>query len=443
MTKQIFNMNTLPHNFLAEKLLLNCLIINPKFIESTNDLFSTDMFYFKNHQAFYNNLCRMSEKKLNINSLSFINFIQQNGTLEQIGGFKTIIEIINVDSNELYINEYILLLKEKYIRRRLIKFSYTIINSSYSSNIDLSSILTNLEKLILITSETSSTSKMFNSISLVNKLFDDLKKRALKKEFSGLTSGFKKLDLLTQGFQSSDLIILAGRPSVGKTAFSLNLLLNILKSTKQSVLFFSLEMSHEQLMHRLLSTETNINQVKLKTGQLKRMEWLKINKMMKILAKLPLFINDEPTLSIQNIRSVLKSFNSKKLSIGFIIIDYLQLIQNENFNGNNRTQELSYITRSLKLLAREFNVPILALSQLNRKVETRLDSKPLLADLRDSGSIEQDADLVLMLYKLHTTTTKFQNSYTKIGLQIAKHRNGPLGNVIFKFDPNQTKFLEI
>jgi replicative DNA helicase len=236
---------------------------------------------------------------------------------------------------------------------------------------------------------------------------------------------------------------------MGKTALGLNIASNIIKNSKLPVLFFSLEMSKEQIMYRLLAMETNINQMRLKTGELYQNDWLKLNKIIKLLAKFPFFIDDTFDLSIQDIRSKIKTIIFEQNQIGLIIIDYIQLMQNSKLKMENRVQELSQITRSLKTIAREFNVPIIGLSQLSRNVENRIDKKPILSDLRESGSIEQDADLVLLLYQNKTQTPQQinfrENNKTDnvIELIIAKHRNGPVGTVKLKFDEQQTKFFNI
>ena len=312
-----------------------------------------------------------------------------------------------------------------------------LINSAYITNLPLENIINELEnKLFYLTSEIK-PQKLFSSGELLNKIFFELKTRSLNPKLSGLPSGFNELDSLTQGFQKSDLIIIAGRPSMGKTAFSLNIASNIIKNTKLPVLFFSLEMSKEQIMYRLLAMESNIDQMKLKNGNLFKNDWIKLNKIIKILSKLPFFIDDTFNLSVQDIRSKVKTLMFEQNKIGLIIIDYLQLMQNSKLKTENRVQELSQITRSLKIIAREFNIPVIALSQLSRNIENRLNKKPILSDLRESGSIEQDADLVLMLYK--DNTEKF-NDLNLLELNIAKQRNGPIGNLQLKFNQNQTKF---
>merc|ERR1712127_498238 len=236
-----------------------------------------------------------------------------------------------------------------------------------------------------------------------------------------------------------------GRPSMGKTALCLNFTLNILKSTKLPVLFFSLEMSKEQLVYRLLSSETNINGFRLKAGNLQKKEWFSLNTAIQTLSNLPLFIDDTPNPSIQAIRSKIKNILFEQNQIGLIIIDYLQLMHQQRgiYKDESRVQELSQITRSLKNIAREFKVPVIALSQLSRNVETRINKRPILSDLRESGSIEQDADLVLMLYRenYYNSMVEKNEKMAPAELIIAKHRNGPLGIINLSFQNDPVKFF--
>ena len=433
----------LPNNFLAEKMVLNCLLVNYESIEITFRTLSVEAFYFKNHQEIYKTIIFMYKNKLPIDIFTLSIFLQDNGLLKKIGGIKALIELISQIPNLVYLEEYIRLIKDKFIRRSLIKLGYEAINSGYITSIPLEIILNDFENKLFNLANEIKTRKLFNSAELLNNIFFELKKKSLNPSLSGLASGFYDLDSLTQGFQKSDLIIIAGRPSIGKTALSLNITLNIIKNLKLPVLFFSLEMSKEQIMYRLLSMETSITQSKLRSGNLYQNDWIKLNKILKIMAKLPLFIDDSAHLSIQDIRSKIKTIIFEQSQIGLIIIDYLQLIQNLKLKVENRVQELSEITRILKNLAREFNIPIIALSQLSRNVENRVDKKPMLADLRESGSIEQDADLVLMLYRSNSYNLKpnENNTLTESELIIAKQRNGPIGSIKLKFDEKRTKFF--
>jgi replicative DNA helicase len=440
---QILIKRYLPHNFLAEKIILNCLLINFEAIEITIRTLSVDAFYFKNHQEIYKAIIFMYKKKISIDIFTLTTFLQDNGLLQKIGGIKVLIELINQIPNLVYLEEYLKLVKDKFIRRSLIKLGYEAINSGYITNIALETILNDFENQLFNLTNEIKAQKLFSSAELLDNILLELKKKSLNPTLPGLPSGFYDLDSLTQGFQKSDLIIIAGRPSMGKTALCLNIGLNVIKNSKLPVLIFSLEMSKEQIMYRLLSMETNISQMRLRSGKIYQNDWLKLNKIIKILSKLPFFIDDTPNLSIQDIRSKIKTLVFEQSQIGLIIIDYLQLMQSSKLKTENRVQELSLITRSLKNIAREFNIPIIALSQLSRNVENRIDKKPILSDLRESGSIEQDADLVLMLYRSKYYNSNQINEKTSYLTEviIAKHRNGPIGSIKLKFDEKRTKFL--
>ena len=443
--KRILVDKYLPHNFLAEKMILSCLLINSEAVELTLTTLPVEVFYFKNHQEIYRAIIFMHKNNRSIDILTLNIFLQENGLLKKVGGMQVLLELINQIPNLIYLEEYIRLIKDKFLRRSLIKLGYEIINSSYTTNVSLETILNNLEKEVFLLTNEIKTQKMFSSAQLLNNIFSELKDKFLNPTVPGLVSGFSSLDLLTQGFQKSDLIIIAGRPSMGKTSLSLNITLNIIKNSKLPVLFFSLEMSKEQLMYRLLSIESNIDQTILKSGKLSQNDWSKLNRIIRIISKLPLFMDDNPNLSTQDIRSKIKTIISEQTQIGLVIIDYLQLMQNSELKNENRVQELSQITRYLKNIAREFNIPIIALSQLSRSVENRMDQKPILSDLRESGSIEQDSDLVLMLSKLKSNNSSYSNENISsfVELIIAKHRNGPTGSIKLKFNREQMLFSDL
>lgn len=435
----------LPNNFLAEKMILSCIIFNSEVIEIIQPNLSVNDFYFKNHQELYQTLLKMNKSQLPIDIVTLTIFLQDNGLLSKIGGIKVLLELGNQAPTFSYINEYIRIVREKFLKRSLIKFGYKIINSGYITNQSLETMLTKIEQeLFDLTNEVQSTN-ITSTAQILNELFSELKEKFLNPKLPGLPSGFFSLDELTLGFQKSDLIIIAGRPSMGKTALGLNIALNSLKLSKLPILFCSLEMSKEQILYRLLSTETGINQMKLRSGKLTQTDWIKLNKIMRILAKLPFFIDDTSNLSVQEIRSKIKRVILEQVQIGLVIIDYLQLMQSLDFKEGNRVQELSQITRYLKNLAKEFNIPIIALSQLSRNVDNRINQRPILSDLRESGSIEQDADLVLLLYRSKLNTSLQSESTNSIitDLIIAKQRNGPNGMIKLKFDENQIKFSDL
>jgi len=435
-----FSDNPLPYNFLAEKMILSCLLINSDAVEMTIKTVRIETFYFINHQEIYKSIVQMYRKKVSINVISVNDFLKETGYLSKIGGTKVLLELLNQIPNLVYLEEYIQLIQDKFVRRSLIYLGYEAINSAYITNIPLEKILTDFERKSfkltneLIDEKNITTAKLFSTIFL------ELKQKAFNPTLPGLTSGFYDLDCLTQGFQKSDLIIIAGRPSMGKTAFVLNITQNILKNYKLPIIFFSLEMSKEQLIYRLLSTETGISQTRLKLGHLYKEDWTKLKNTIEIYSKLPFLINDQSDITILDIRSKIKKIIFEQQNIGLIVIDYLQLLLNSKIKAENRVQELSQITRSLKAIAKEFQIPIIALSQLSRNVENRINKRPILSDLRESGSIEQDADLVLMLYRENYYNSIVEN-LTPAELIISKHRNGPLGVINLMFQSDPTKFF--
>ena len=434
----------LPHNFLAEKTILSSLLISFEAVEICLRSLSIETFYFKNHQEIYKAILIMYKKNIAIDIITLNTFLQDNGLLTKVGGIKVLIELVSEIPNLVYLEDYIRLIQDKYLRRLLIQIGYEAINLGYITNISLEKILTDLEiQIFNLTSEIKNPD-VSNNVDLFSKIFLELKQKSSKPSLSGLPSGFYDLDSLTQGFQKSDLIIVAGRPSMGKTAFCLNIAINIVKKSKLPVLFFSLEMSKEQLAYRLLSTEARINPIRLRNGYLTNHDWLNLHTRIKELSSLPLFIDDTPNLSIQDIRSKIKKVLFEQNKIGLIVIDYLQLMQTSNLKIDNRVQELSQLTRALKNLAREFNIPVIALSQLSRNVENRVTKRPILSDLRESGSIEQDADLVLLLYRENYYILGNDNDKNPnvTELIIAKQRNGPIGTIQLKFDPKYTKFID-
>ena len=439
-----FNYQTyLPHNFLAEKMILSCMLSNSDVIEVIIKNLTGECFYFKNHQEIFKIILCMYQNKQVIDIITILAFLQENGLLIKIGGIKVLTDLINQIPNLIHLNEYMTLIRDKFLRRTLIKLGYKIVNSSYITNLPLKTILNELEYELSNLTNEFKRNKLSSSIELAHDIFLELKQKSLNPTLPGLKSGFYSLDSLTQGFQNSDLIIIAGRPSIGKTAFSLSLSLNIIKHSKLPIIIFSLEMSKEQIMYRFISMETNISQLRLRSGKLYKTDWVKLNKIIKIISKLPLFIDDNSDLTIQEIRTKLKTTLLQHKKIGLVIIDYLQLMQNSFLKNINRAQELSQITRSLKKIAREFNIPIIVLSQLSRNVETRTSKKPILSDLRESGSIEQDADLVLMLYQNDNFNLEKISNSQLIDINIAKQRNGPVGKIQLKFDKNRTKYFNI
>ena len=444
MKQESFTRAYLPHNFLAEKMLLSCLLVEPELLETISPKLPIEAFYFKNHQELYKALLYMVDQELPIDTVKIGAFLQTQGLLHKIGGTQVLLELINQVPDSVYFEEYIQAVNEKFLRRSLVRIACKIIDVSYITNISSENILREAEaELFLLTNQTLSI-RLPNNAQLLNSIFSELKEKFLNPKLPGLTSGFQTLDSITQGFQKSDLIVIAGRPSTGKTALSLTISLNIIKLARLPILFFSLEMSKEQIMYRLLAMESDIEAEKLKTGNLQKNDWTKLHRIMKIFSKLPFFIDDSPTISIQELRSKIKTVITEQGQIGLVLIDYLQLIQTSTGPSGTRTEELAQVTRGLKNLAREFKVPVIFLSQLSRNVETRINQTPMLSDLRESGSIEQDADLVLMLSNTESINIDSRPICTQrsVDLIIAKHRNGPTGTISLTFNGKQTKFSE-
>lgn len=447
-TKNILNLTAqLPHSFALEKTLLSCILVHSdtsfETLEIIMEHLPVDAFYFKNHQKLYQTFIEMYRQDLSIDFRTATDYIQCYGLVHDVGGLMIINELLKEIPTLVYLKDYIRLVKQKYIRRCVIKIGFKAVDNGFIMNFPVHDQLLGLDSEIRkLTSEIQPKEKELTSAEILNKIIDDLWKKAKQPgELSGVPSGFVGLDSYTDGFQKSELIIIAGRPSVGKTAFGLNILLNVLKKTRLPVLFFSLEMSAQQLMYRLLAMETRLDQNKFKTGLLNKEDWKKINLVMQILGKIPMYLHDQSHLTTSDIRQKLKNLYRRYPQVGLVIIDYLQLMEEPFVKNVNRAQEISMITRELKNIAREFEVPIIALSQLNRTLDGRTNPKPLLSDLRDSGSIEQDADLVVMLYKNNQPIiTNLTSGSSIIDLLIAKQRNGPVGNIRLLFNEYLTKF---
>ena len=432
----------LPHNFLAEKIILGNLLFNSGAVEQALQTIEIEAFYFKTHQEIYKSIISLHNNKEIINLTTLTTYLQSNGLLKKIGGVSTLIDLVNQAPNLVDLDDYIKLLQERFLRRILIKLGYQIINSGYVTNISIEKIINDLENEVFKLSQKTEQTAVISSAELLSLVFKELKLKSLNAKLPGIISGFQDLDALTQGFQKSDLVIVAGRPSMGKTAFCLNVATTVVCQEKVPVIFFSLEMSKEQLTYRLLSTQTKINNARLKSGRIKTAEWKILNSTIKELSTLPIFIDDTPNISTLDIRSKLKKIIIEHNKIGMVVIDYLQLMENSSSKTNNRVQELTQITRELKTIAREFKVPIVVLSQLSRNVENRTNKRPILSDLRESGSIEQDADLVLMLYRddYYNLATDEPNVAELI---VAKHRNGPTGLIKLLFNSKYTEFVNM
>jgi replicative DNA helicase len=424
---------SLPHNFLAERLVLGSILTNPDSIIVVSQHLNIESFYLKTHQVIYKAALAVYGEGKKTDYVTIVTWLQDNKLTEYVKDLSILIDFINQTINVTYLEDYLALIYEKYLRRLLIQFGYETIGLAHSTEIPLEQIFEKLEKKLFLVNNQKEQKLLSSSAEILTQILSEIREKLTTKKLPGLLSSFSDLDTITQGFYNSDLIIIAGRPSMGKTAFSLTLAKNIAQSSKLNVIFFSLEMKKEQLLYRLLSTETLIQHTKLRSGRVSKEEWININRAISVLSNLTLYIDDTPNILISEMLLKIKHLKQQKDEpIGAVFIDYLQLLEDLS-KTENRVQELSKITRSLKKLARELNVPVFVMSQLSRNVETRLHKRPILSDLRESGSIEQDADVVMMLYREDYYNN---NSLEKniLEITVAKHRNGAVGTAKLKFN---------
>ena len=380
------NSTPLPNNFLAEQAILNLLLTNPSLIKEALLDLKAESFYFEPHKLIYETICEIYEKNNVINITTIITSLQDKSILKEIGGIQRIITILNGFENFSELSSYIKQVNDKYLRRVIVEIGKQIIKWGYTTSDDLEIILDKMEQSIFSLNQEKLSQKVYTAAEIMDDVFTEMKSKIKKDTPNGLNSSFKDLDSIIQGFQKSDLIIVAGRPSMGKTAFSLNLGKNIVEKYNVPLLIFSLEMSRQQIIYRFISTESNINANRLKSGKMSELEWKSLSVSMKRISELPIFIDDNPNLTLIDIRLRLRKVFTKKVDNGLVIIDYLQLMKLSS-KLENRVQEISYITRNLKILAKEFKVPIIVLSQLSRNVESRTNKRPMLSDLRESGCL--------------------------------------------------------
>ncbi len=429
-----------------EQAVLGALMIDKKGLDEAIDILDPDFFYKIEHQEIYETIKTLFNDSQPIDILTVSNALKQKGKLDQIGGDYYLVQLTQKVSSAAHIEYHSRIIQQKYIQRRLIQISSQIIDKSYDETTDVFDLLDDAEnKLFEITNgNLKKTSERADR--LVAQAIDKIKQVSEQEGLSGIPSGFTKIDQLTAGWQRSDLIILAARPGMGKTAFVLSMAKNMAIQYGKGVAIFSLEMSSVQLVTRLISGETGIDSEKLRKANLIEHEWEQLYSKVKKLEDAPLYIDDTPALSIFDLRAKCRRLVSQH-NVECIIVDYLQLMTTGSNHTGNREQEISMISRSLKSIAKELDVPVIALSQLSRAVETRGGSKrPLLSDLRESGAIEQDADIVCFIYRpeyygLTEWDDEELSSCTGQGeFIVAKHRNGGLDSIRLRFIGAQAKF---
>jgi replicative DNA helicase len=435
--------NVPPQNLEAEASLLGAILIDSDSVIKIADIISAADFYDPRHQKIYEAIDQLYNKQYAIDVLTITDQVKNNGNIDAVGGASYITELTNYVPTASHIEQYAEIVSQKALRRRLIKASQNIAQLGFDETKVLQSLIEEAETNIFNVSQQHIKQNVVSLETILAESFDrldDLHKD--KNKLRGIPTGFKDLDNILAGLQKSDLFILAARPSMGKTAFALSLAHNVAVQSQEAVLLFSLEMSKEQLVDRLLSTESGVDAWNLRTGNLSDSDFEKIGRAMGTLSEAPIYIDDTPGITVSDLRTRARR-EAHLRPIGLIIVDYLQLMSgSRSFGDGNRVQEISEISRGLKGIARELNVPVIALSQLSRSVESRTPQIPQLADLRESGSIEQDADVVAFLYR-----EDYYNPETErrsiIDIFIKKHRNGPTGEVELFFDRQKQRFRSI
>ncbi|WP_292901274.1 replicative DNA helicase [Nonlabens sp.] len=423
-----------------EKVVIGALMIDGKGVDEVIDLLTPDVFYQKNHQVIFEAIDILFKEGKPVDLLTVSAQLRKMEKIEVAGGDHYLVQLSQLVSSTAHIEFHARIILQKFIQRSLIKISTEIITESYEESTDVFDLLDKAESKLYEVTQGNIRKSTETAMDLVRQAKERIEEIANRDGLSGIPSGFTDLDRLTSGWQPSDLIIIAARPGMGKTAFTLSMARNIAVGNNIPVAFFSLEMSSVQLITRLISSETGLSSEKLRTGKLEPHEWEQLNVKVKDLEQAPIFIDDTPSLSIFDLRAKCRRLASQ-YGIKLIMIDYLQLMTAQTGNkGGNREQEISTISRNLKALAKELSVPVIALSQLSRAVESRGGSKrPLLSDLRESGAIEQDADIVSFIYRPEyygldewddddRTPTAGQGEFI-----VAKHRNGATDSIRLKF----------
>ncbi len=432
-----------PQSLDAEMSLLGAVLIDEEVLADASEHVGAEDFYDKRHTTIFGAMMRLYERHKPVDLLTLTDELQKKDQLAEVGGSAYLTELTNYVPTAAHASSYAEIVAQKAVRRRLIKASADISQLGFDENTTTQELLEKAEAELFSVSDQSLKQDLVSLESILTDSFDRIEELHRNKgQLRGIRTGYRDLDTMTAGLQRSDLIIIAARPAMGKTTLVTNLAYNVATIEKKPVLFFSLEMSKEQLTDRMLADASGVDSWNIRTGNLSDDDWAKLSEAMGEMAEAPIFIDDTPGLSVLEMRTkARRAMHDQQL--GLVIVDYLQLMQaNGNHNGN-RVQEVSEISRGLKLIARELNVPVIALSQLSRSVESRTPPVPQLADLRESGSIEQDADIVSFIYRpgyYEPDNPEFQNITDLI---IAKHRNGPVGKIQLYFHPERLRFMSL
>ena len=416
-----------PHSVESEQSILGSILLDKDAIITVTETIQPEDFYKEAHKIIYECMLKLNSKNEPIDLITLTEELKKQDSLENIGGISYITSLSTIVPTTTNVKYYADIVKEKSVLRKLIKVSNDILNSGYDNSVKVEEILEQAEKKIFDISQEKSSEDFKSINSVLMDTYDMIEKLYTnKEEITGITTGFDDLNKKINGLQRTDLILVAARPAMGKTAFSLNLVQNAALKGNASVAVFSLEMSKEQLVQRMLSAQSNVELKKIKTGNLDENDWPRIIDAMSVLSNANIYIDDTPGIKMSELRSKCRKLKIEK-GLDFVLIDYLQLMEGEG-NNESRQQEIAKISRSLKIIAKELNCPVVALSQLSRAPEQRSDHRPMLSDLRESGSIEQDADIVMFLYRdeyYHPDSER-----KNIGeIIISKNRHGETGSV--------------
>lgn len=431
-----------PHNHEAEQSVIGAIFLDPQALITASEILIPEDFYRIAHQKIFQTMLDLSDQGKAIDVVTVTEELSVKKELEDVGGLSYLTELANAVPTAANVSYYAKIVEEKSILRRLIRTATKIVEDSFTREDEVEELLSEAEKRVMEVANRKNAGDFKHVKDVLVQTYDNIEQLQNRKgDVTGIPTGFTDLDRMTAGFQRNDLIIVAARPSVGKTAFALNIAQNVAIKARENVAIFSLEMGAEQLVMRMLCAEGNIDAQVLRTGALTAEDWSKLTIAMGTLSNSGIYIDDTPGLRVNEIRAKCRRLAQEK-GLGMILIDYLQLIQGSGRRGENRQQEVSEISRSLKALARELKVPVIALSQLSRGVEQRQDKRPMMSDIRESGSIEQDADIVAFLYRDDYYDKETDNK-NMIEIIIAKQRNGPTGTVTLAFKKEFNKFLNI
>lgn len=429
-----------PHNIEAEQCVIGSILLRQGAIEKVADLLSPDDFYRPTHGTIFGVMLNLFQKSEPIDIITVSSSLKDARKLDEVGGpayLAGLTDIVPVSANIVF---YSRIVRDKSILRQLIQTSADIAGRCYEEQDDIEVLLDSVEQTVFDISSAKSAQAFAPMSEIIKKTFENVEKLSERKELiTGVPSGYDEFDRMTAGLQSSDLIIVAGRPSMGKTAFAMNMVQNAAILAKVPAAVFSLEMAKEQLAMRMLCSISRVDSSRLRTGHLNDHDWPKLVRATGILAKAPIFIDDTPAISVLEMRAKTRRLKAEH-NVGLVVVDYLQLMRGHR-NTDSREQEISEISRSLKAMAKELHLPVIALSQLNRSLESRTDKRPMLSDLRESGAIEQDADVICFIYRDEVYNKSPDNPRRGIAeVIIGKQRNGPVGTVDLAFLNTITTF---